>query len=545
MTDPYVFVRSALHEYARAVAAAWQHPLYTPIDPSSPSSRESNLKKLVTRASGDAPATLPSTGQLVRGTAGVVVEKVDHPANPSPTVNSAFIRARAKWRAYPLLPDDAEATRQAVTDAEHRAVDALAEIPALLERTYDISGFKNDDAQGIREMILNESADPSPTSLYGVRRRMGLSWTLSRFLVEGLEQAGLDPEALDAFCDWDTVIEHTVGRLRQLETRETWTYEVVALLNAPLIDQADPFELVQTDVGGQQVTITAETVSDDLLNTLRYRNYNFTGVGLGVATAPVNTALRYLVTVPVEAPIDAYINVLSAAADVFTRVVDVIRLVRSDDLGIVGVESLPADREAPTIRYHYDVDHNPAYASIVPRRSYFFVESTTPLSNAHLDVVRKVLPAYLDGSHSVEGLDVAVRRYRDSRERYRPGDLESLLDLTVALEALLLTGSERTELSYRLGIRASRLLGGTLAERLDLFVFLHDLYALRSKLAHGDTIRFKDTVKARAAVVRASRVVRTLCLEFLLGNGPSGLRGKDLTDWWRAVELGPDDSDPG
>lgn len=183
---------------------------------------------------------------------------------------------------------------------------------------------------------------------------------------------------------------------------------------------------------------------------------------------------------------------------------------------------------------------------MVPRRSYFFIEDPSPLSDEHLTTLRETLPAYLDGSHNVQGLDVAMRRYRDSRERYRPGDPEQLLDLTIALEALLLTGGERSELTYRLGIRAARLLGTSTESRWGIFDVLRDLYAARSKLAHGSTLdnmKPTEAQKVRIALELAPAVLRLTILRFLRGKGPSGLKDQKLTDWWRSVELG-DEPDP-
>lgn len=539
MNDPYDRVREALRPYIDAVEVAWNHPSYT----NEPYTSTQSTRRIVTKAVGDQPTRLPKTQRLVRGAEGVEVvkEEVPPPRNPKPTVGSALSRASAKWRHYPPLSEGEEKVIQAVKDAESQVVEALASIPSLLERTHDFSGFKNYDIETIRGQIAAEATEEDPNDSAPLRRQFSLGWPLTRYLVEGLEERGLDPNDPASFDDWKPVIEHAIARFRELETRETWTYEVVALLNAPPIDHDGQLHLVATTVDGQPVTVTIEAATDELLNDLDYRNYNFTGVGAGLATAPINAALRYRITVPVEAPMSEYVQVLSSAVDLFTRIVDVLRLVRTDDLGIIGVESLSIEREAPTIRYHYDVGHNPTYASVVPRRSYFFLQDAAPLSDEHLATLRETLPAYLDGSHGVQGLDVAMRRYRDSRERYRPGDPEQLLDLTIALEALLLTGGERSELTYRLGIRAARLLGTSADSRRGIFDVLRDLYAVRSKLAHGSTLdnmKPAEAQKVQTALDLAPAVLRLTILRFLRGEGPSGLKDKKLTEWWRSVELG-------
>lgn len=548
MTNIYTSVADALRAYALALHAAWAHPSFaydtTPARRNSPYS-----KQIVTRALGDGdPTTLPRTGRLVRGARGVGVEAVDQ--SPGRTVSTAVHRASVAWRPYPSPTEDEAAATQAVKDAEARVTDAMATIPGLLERVYDISGFKNWDTEGIRERIAAET--PTLGSPGAFTRQFALERALGHCLIPTLEAAGCDPHHPAAFDDWDHVIDETVSRLRRLAERETWAYDVVALLNAPALDHDLPMHLVDTTVAGQTVALTLESASDSLLNEIQHREYNLTGVGRGVVTAPINAALRYRVEVPVHAPMRDYVRVLEDGVALFTRVVDVLRLVRADDVGIVGVESFPAEPEAPTIRYQYDVGHNPTYASVTPRRSYFFLESAEPLSDEALGRVRRALPSYLDGLHGVQGLEVAVRRYRDSRERHRPGEPESLLDLAVALEAVLLNdaASGHGELGYRLALRAARLVGGPLDVRKEIFSGVRDLYTARSKLAHGttlDAMKERDARRVHTAVDLAPALLRLVLLRFLTGRGPSNLKGDALADWWRSVELGdgsPFDASP-
>ena len=158
-----------------------------------------------------------------------------------------------------------------------------------------------------------------------------------------------------------------------------------------------------------------------------------------------------------------------------------------------------------------------------------------------------MLPPYLDGSHGVEGLDVAVRRYRDSRERHRPGDPESLLDLTAAYEALVLNDGGHGELSYRLALRVARLSSGSFQDRHIIFEILRGMYTARSRLAHGatlDSMKQVDRERVQAALDLGPAFFRWIVRHFLVGEGPSHLRNRGqkraLTNWWRSVELGDD-----
>jgi hypothetical protein len=85
------------------------------------------------------------------------------------------------------------------------------------------------------------------------------------------------------------------------------------------------------------------------------------------------------------------------------------------------------------------------------------------------------------------------------------------------------------------------LVGGPLEVRSDVFDAFRDLYSARSKLAHGatlDDMKPRDVVRVENALDIGPRVLRHLLLRFLEGGGPSGLDGRALTDWWRAVEFG-------
>jgi hypothetical protein len=88
-----------------------------------------------------------------------------------------------------------------------------------------------------------------------------------------------------------------------------------------------------------------------------------------------------------------------------------------------------------------------------------------------------------------KALDVAIRRFSYACERYRSED--KIIDLLIAAEALFLTeiGSEKSksELSYRLALRAGFLLGSTPAERKEIYLHLRKAYKIRSEIVHGAT----------------------------------------------------------
>ena len=495
-------------------------------------------KRVVTEGSDDG-YRLPRTGRLVRGAEGVEVQVVSR-RDPENALTLILRASGGDWRTFPPLSIDETPLATAVDEAFADVCCAVRADGALYERVLSAHGYKTYSIEEVREQIAAEPpAATPPSAAYNLRIQIVVCGHLGR----ALDAAGFVAEYAAAFERWDPVIEQVLGELDALRAQTHWSYDAYGLLNAPAIDDPDPLHLVATTLGDQAVKVTIEHASDALLAGFAHGPYNFAGFVTSPLTSAINSALRCRLRLPIEAPAAVYVEALQHAAELFTRVVDVLRLVRSDDIGIVGIEAVAVEPDAPAIRSSYDVAYNARFSGLAPRRSYYHVDSLDPLSLEELDRVRGVLPAYIGGDVSVRGLDVAMRRYRDSRERHRPGDPESLLDLTIALEALVLNdaASGHGELSYRLGIRAARLVGASFDVRSEIFDALRDLYSARSKLAHGatlDEMRQRDVTRVQNALDLGPRVLRHLLLRFLEGDGPSGLEDRDLTEWWRAVELG-------
>jgi hypothetical protein len=126
-----------------------------------------------------------------------------------------------------------------------------------------------------------------------------------------------------------------------------------------------------------------------------------------------------------------------------------------------------------------------------------------------------------------------------------PNEPERLLDIAFAFEAIILNDGDNKELSYRLALRAARLLGKTLKERHEIFDSVKKLYDFRSKIAHGetlDTMKPKDALKLQQVLTRAPRILKDAIIEMILGNAPRGLQDSTkIGEWWRDLELGMGD----
>jgi hypothetical protein len=85
---------------------------------------------------------------------------------------------------------------------------------------------------------------------------------------------------------------------------------------------------------------------------------------------------------------------------------------------------------------------------------------------------------YLRGS-----LGVALRRFNSANERLK--DEDRLLDLIIAMEALLLRGDEQNELGFRFALRGTALISDKKI-RKEIFSNLKSAYDLRSRIVHGE-----------------------------------------------------------
>ena len=91
----------------------------------------------------------------------------------------------------------------------------------------------------------------------------------------------------------------------------------------------------------------------------------------------------------------------------------------------------------------------------------------------------------------------SMRRFAVAWEN--PFSADALADIVAALEGLLVAG-DKTEVSYKLRVRAVSLLARTATERREIAKNIRDGYDYRSRVAHGDfvfdDVREWETAKA-------------------------------------------------
>jgi hypothetical protein len=115
------------------------------------------------------------------------------------------------------------------------------------------------------------------------------------------------------------------------------------------------------------------------------------------------------------------------------------------------------------------------------------------------DELTSLVQSWITLSRDVaEPLEIAVHRLAQGLRRSKPVD--RALDLGIALEVLLLHGTESTtELSFRFAVHGANFVGGAKEVRLENQKLLKGMYTLRSDAAHAGRLKAKTSAKEREA----------------------------------------------
>lgn len=137
--------------------------------------------------------------------------------------------------------------------------------------------------------------------------------------------------------------------------------------------------------------------------------------------------------------------------------------------------------------------------------SYQSISATVPIS-ADAPLYYAKLTA-LNGEDR-RRIDIAILRLATSLMKEAPSD--AIIDLAIALEAVLSDKNTREELTYRLRLRAALFLEHILAERKAVKKLVADLYKERSKVVHGGIPDKEDRDLADKSRQLVARLLRAL-----------------------------------
>lgn len=333
---------------------------------------------------------------------------------------------------------------------------------------------------------------------------------------------------------WQEIGARVATDLLEMRVRETERFCLRAFLDSPPLDTS-PCDLGAHDFGGLRIHLRMISVTDAMIAEAAQETVGALPVGLRTTNTAVEVEFSQAVNMQAEASSAGVQRALEAAQ----RVVDVLRVHRTEDLGIGYAHVLSRQWGARALSKAPLWGLQETSAVFIPRRAAFATANAKRLISEHVEAVARHVERHLEGVSS-PGFAVAIRRFRDTYERYWPRDPEMLLDATIALEALFLGDPYDRELRYRLSLRVARLLAADLDTRTRLAKAVRAAYDLRSKIAHGatvDSMKPRDAEKLAKVLDEIPAILRAAIGVFLDGKGPD-VKGDALAEWWSNVELG-------
>ena len=246
--------------------------------------------------------------------------------------------------------------------------------------------------------------------------------------------------------------------------------------------------------------------------------------------------------VGVNEPVEKFLATYLVASRLAQRVVDILRLVSADDIGVLGIEIINGDSMTPTIRKAWENTYQQELSAFYPRRFLFRSPDGSALTEQQIESIQRLAPRYIEQETTVSGWEIAIRRFRDMYERHTPDDPELILAMAIAFEALYLSEAydSKHELSYRLRLRAARFLRNSVQERECVFTVLRDLYLFRSRVAHGSSIeslKGADRKKLIRVLAECPGLLQETLLAVLNGKGPWNHSDDKQGQEWRKIEL--------
>jgi len=468
-------------------------------------------------------AFLPNTKRVIRGIEGVSVKKVDKSKDLIHLLIDKAIKPLEDWQLK-YQKSEAIAIKTLISDYIDQLLIEFNKVPNLNERIFDSVGFKHDEPDELPLFI--EGLEPS-------MNRIIKTSALKKILTKELKKFDFDGKSQISLENKHKVAEGVIQYLSRLSNRTDNLYKAIILLNAPLVDEEDYVSLGEINFDGIKFELYISYADDDLLS-------KFNSLNRDARLENVNTVCSFSIGIKIDASVNTYLYLYELAGKVAEKLVDSLRLVCVHDVGVLGLEVIPDESFTPHIRKTFETRYQQDLAPILPKRFHYHLNSLKPINYSEIEQVKHLINSDWY-SISVKGIDIAIKRFRSSIERYMPDDPEKLLDLSISFEAIYLNDGDNKELTYRLALRAARLLGNSVEERQGIFKVLKDLYKYRSKVAHGEnleTLKNSDKERLSKVLEQAPLILKRSIICMLSGDGPTGLKDSEkIGEWWSKLEL--------
>ena len=376
---------------------------------------------------------------------------------------------------------------QEVQERIKRVQSTIKELSWLIDGDTKLSyclfgaiGYKTGSLSEFSKSKQHDNWDPSRYYLFGIAKLFSAELIKNNFQLKKRKN----------FETWEVVWRNSFKELQRLREEEKYYYDVYIFLNDPLVDAPEDIEIVKLSLNDEPIEVLLGYSTDELLLPL-------VGYEKHSAVERINTVSKYRASVPVETSKEEYLVQYHYASVIAQLLLDSLRLCRPlEDIGVLAIEALPCSFSAPRIRKTWANQFHDELARFEPKRFDFSPPSPYPLSELDMEKIKGTLLEMLPLGELEWNFTHAIRRFRNSIEKYSVDDPERLLEYAMALESLYLNDNknERGELACRLSLRAARFLEKDPSKRTETFSVVKQLYSFRSQIAHGEDIsRIKKT----------------------------------------------------
>ena len=504
------------------LTALWKESSFQPTTYKSPffTRHEANTKV------DDNAARMPVSGHPIRGMPGVEVArevKISKEEATEDLISDSYVQEQSFYSEE--LNHRIKDLRDAVV-ALGEAVDA--DFP-LEYRLWQSCGYKTWSSSQFAD---RDRKRDSGLWHSGFSHFLALKKRLARSLIAH----GFDPASRGQFEDWPEVVEEIILHLQDLRTLDRYEYEVQIFLNGPAADLESEALVVHLKQNEEPISVAMGYATDQLVSQLiEYDRQTVPDY------AKINTVFRYKITLCVEDVEESYLQAYPKASRVGALLLDGLRLLRpGDDIGILALEIAPIHDFAPEIRKTWAESFQAELARFYPKRFDFGVSQLSPFQEGEVKDLGRLVSLLIGESGRSRPILQARSRLANSIDRYAPDDPEKLIEYAIALESLFLSDdpNNHSELSYRLALRAARLLEEDLESRISCFRTIRNLYTFRSRLVHGGSLENLNPAQEKKLkdVLLRCPVILSKSIRALLESGPS-LVGKKSVKFWQELEL--------
>jgi len=470
-------------------------------------------------------ATLPNTGLPIRGAFGTQTIWESHKTD----------KWLASERALVALQDEGDRTYIPPAVPYQSIVEEVKVAYAGL--TNEIVSDCN-LAKMLFESLGRKYFGPAELVNLAVRIANEIRGTSGKFIISklignALADVGYVDSESQHFSSWSQAASSLAEQLVSLSTRTHHEYTVAVFLNGPLLDKSDPIEIADLSLNSTTMTLRLAHATDHMLSHAGPEKPHI---------GTINTVITFPIRIGVDEPVDRFQCAYGAAERIAQKVVDILRLVSPDDIGVLGVEMIRGDSLTPFIARTWESTYDQELSAFFPRRFMYRSPYGNPLTEHEIEVVQRLTQRHIMDEAIFPGWGIAVRRFREMYERHTPYDPEIILTMAIAFEALYLNdaGDSKNELTYRLALRAARFLRHTMQERAEVFDIVRNLYNFQSIIAHGGGIEDLNEGKRKKldqVLARCPALLKETLLALLEGKGPWKQSDKKQDQTWRRIEL--------